>query len=443
MPRKELIKDPEKILLSDQDEIQQVLGHPPGWMLRWGISVVFVVIALFFLLAGVVKYPDVVVAPVQITTENPPVLLVSRVEGRVIKLLVEDKESVIKNQLLAEVESTTNGEEADQLEKKLNEVFQGEDVEYVGSMELPNLNELGILQDKYAELKSSLQRMQHFRERNNAGRKIASMQKQLVHLKELNELLQKQSSTLKEELSVAEKSFQKFLKLNKNGAASQLELEEAQKEYLSYQRAFEKQQSDLVNNNLAADRLDLEILELSQQAVDQKNELYLNYLENARKLKADLEGWKQDYQFFSPFEGLVSMEGIWSEGQFIAAGQEIMKVIPPEGSGEILAIASLPAFRSGKVETGMEARLRLDGYPYKEYGVLPGKVDKIALTPASQPTQSGSYRLFIMLPEQMKTTYGKELEFRQQMMGQAHIITHKRSLLTRVFDKILHWKNNI
>ena len=43
----------------------------------------------------------------------------------------------------------------------------------------------------------------------------------------------------------------------------------------------------------------------------------------------------------------------------------------------------------------------------------------------------------------MTTTYNKNLPFKQEMTGSAHIITEDRRLLERILDKIFNvWKNS-
>ena len=41
MPKEILIHKPEDIQLNDQNEIDQILGNPPNWLLRWGIRLNF------------------------------------------------------------------------------------------------------------------------------------------------------------------------------------------------------------------------------------------------------------------------------------------------------------------------------------------------------------------------------------------------------------------
>ncbi len=68
------------------------MGHPPGKILRWGNAIILIAFVLFVLLLWLIKYPDTIPAPVEITTVNPPVTLVSKLTGRIKNLYVRDKD---------------------------------------------------------------------------------------------------------------------------------------------------------------------------------------------------------------------------------------------------------------------------------------------------------------------------------------------------------------
>jgi len=53
----------------------------------------------------IIKYPDLIPATIEITTENPPAILVSKVNGRIKQLNVTNKSKVLKNQVLAVMET--------------------------------------------------------------------------------------------------------------------------------------------------------------------------------------------------------------------------------------------------------------------------------------------------------------------------------------------------
>ena len=89
------IVEPQEITLNtDREDIQQILGHPPGWTLRWGISVVFIAVLIFLIMGWLIKYPDVIEAEVKLVTPSPPVRLFTRTDGKVERIFFQDGEKV-------------------------------------------------------------------------------------------------------------------------------------------------------------------------------------------------------------------------------------------------------------------------------------------------------------------------------------------------------------
>ena len=64
------------------EEVQDILGTPPRWLVRWGTTVIFIVVGLMLYMSWLVSYPDIVPAPIIITTPNFPSPVVSRSAGR-------------------------------------------------------------------------------------------------------------------------------------------------------------------------------------------------------------------------------------------------------------------------------------------------------------------------------------------------------------------------
>ena len=63
-------------------------------------------------------------------------------------------------------------------------------------------------------------------------------------------------------------------------------------------------------------------------------------------------------------------------GTYVAEGQRLATIIP---GGELVVIAELnPATALGRVRTGQTARLRLDGFPWAQYGTLEAHVLRVA-----------------------------------------------------------------
>jgi len=63
-------------------------------------------------------------------------------------------------------------------------------------------------------------------------------------------------------------------------------------------------------------------------------------------------------------------------GAHINEGQQLGVILPP---GEVQVIAEFqPAAALGKLHPGQRAAVRLDGYPWAQYGTLPAEVARVA-----------------------------------------------------------------
>ena len=74
--------------------MQEILGTPPAWLIRWGTTIVFFVVIGIIAVSWFVKYPDIIQSQIMITTPNLPTGVVTRSSGYLSKLLVEDGEMV-------------------------------------------------------------------------------------------------------------------------------------------------------------------------------------------------------------------------------------------------------------------------------------------------------------------------------------------------------------
>ena len=82
------------------EDVQEILGAPPGWLVRWGTSVVLFAFAMLLSVAGLMEYPDVTKAKIEITTAVPPVDVVARADGYLDRLFVVEKGKVAQHQSL-------------------------------------------------------------------------------------------------------------------------------------------------------------------------------------------------------------------------------------------------------------------------------------------------------------------------------------------------------
>jgi len=90
------------------EEVQEILTRIPHWMIRWGNLVILALLLSLFLVSWMVKYPDLIQTEIIVTTALPPEKLVAKSAGRFEKILVSDRQQILKNTPLAIIENTAN-----------------------------------------------------------------------------------------------------------------------------------------------------------------------------------------------------------------------------------------------------------------------------------------------------------------------------------------------
>ena len=83
------------------EEVQELLSRPPKWLLRWGITVVLLVLAVVFAGSWIVHYPDLVRASFKLTSANTPKAVLTRTDGKLVRLFVQEGQSVQAGAVLA------------------------------------------------------------------------------------------------------------------------------------------------------------------------------------------------------------------------------------------------------------------------------------------------------------------------------------------------------
>ena len=426
-----ITQNPADIRLNDQHEIDQILGNPPNWLLHWGISLVFIAAIVFSLLAWWIKYPDVLTAEVQILTENPTIRVIPLASGQLAELLVANQEAVQKDQLLAAIDNPVTRLDIIRLETFLAQLEQTNGPKAFQNLSIPEAMTLGSMQSSYANLIAQIADYQHFLKQTNSTQKVKSLQHQINHLDALNNTLEKQQKTLGKEVNIAFKNYQRNDQLNREGIISDQDLEVIETSYLQYQRQLDNFESQMINNRVGIEQLETQQLDLKQSRTDANSNKQLAIQESYQNLKSQIANWKQTFLITAPITGKINLTKIWSQQQFVKNGEELFSIVPDKGSEPIIAKALLPLDNAGKVKVGQAVNIRLNGFPYQEYGIIKSSVQHIALVP-----QENFYTLELLMPNKLLTTYDKVIPFQQEMNGMADIITEDRRILERIFDRV-------
>lgn len=431
MEEAELKKAASEIKLREDFDLLQIMGHPPGWLLYWGMVIVLVVTVGLLALSWMIKYPDVIPARITLTTQNPPVRVVARSNGKIAELVVADGIEVQAGQNLIVLDNNAEKKSIDQLENFLKNIDQKNIP--LAQITPPKNLQLGDLESIYANFVRQWSAYRFDLNIATVDKKTTIIQRQIGQVQALNQALEQQENTLKEMLVVADKKRTRQKKLLADGSVSMEAVEIAEEAYLAARGKLEGLQNQLISNNIKIEELELSVLDFNE---DKKNTDYdqsLGVKEGIAGLKEAIREWKRKFIITAPISGKIATTRLLASQQFVQENETILTIVPPSTNEKLIGRALLPRRGAGKITAGMPAKIRLDGFPYQEFGAVKASVAQVSLIPEAD----GQYLVMIDMPKEMLTTYEKKIPFRQEMQGTANIITKERRIITRIFDKVL------
>ncbi len=413
------------------EEIQDILGQVPHWIIRWGTTVVLFTVLVILAGSYLFRYPDIRRAPILVTTENPPATLVARTDGQIENFFVRDSQFVEINSHLALIENPASYSDVISLRFDMEEIRTT--IATLGREDfIPLHNEytLGEIQSVYAEFVSKYQDYYQFLELDYHAKTIRSKNEEIRRYQQYSNRLRSQGRILFQDFQLASRQYGRDSTIFAKGLSSPADLERAQQEKLKKQLAYEESNGRLSETEIQLSQLNQEVLDLELRAQEEREQKQSYVREAFEKLVAEIDIWEQKYLLVAPIDGIITFPGYWSENQNVRTGDKILTIVPAD-QGEIIGKINLPVEGSGKVKPGQRVNIQFANYPHLEYGMVRGVISNISLVPYDQ-----QYAVEVELPEGLVTYYGKEIPFNQEMIGRAEIITEDRRLVERIMSPI-------
>lgn len=406
------------------EDVQDILTKIPHWIIRWGSLVVLIILLLLFLVSWMVKYPDIITTEITITTQIPPEKLVAKTSGKIQAILIDDKEIVYENTPLAVIENAANYKAVFLLKSITDTIslsnskfpFEKLQAAQLGEIE----NNFAMFQKEYIASELNKQ-LQPYKVESSAQSFEAKQ------LRERLQLLEGQKEINQSELQLLKTDVERYEKLFKKGVISAQEIEKQRLIYLQAEKNYKSVLSSISQLKSSINELNRS----SKTTVINESTTSINLersvMQSFYQLKKAIKDWELNYVFRSSVKGTVSFLQIWSENQTINTGENMFAIIPSTEKGYIGKVKA-KAQNSGKLKIGQKVNIRLANYPDREFGVIEGKLKTISLT----PDKEGNLLLDIELPNGLKTSYKKQINFQQEMTGTADIITEDLRLLERL-----------
>lgn len=418
-------------------EAQEILGRIPSWIVRWGVTVIFVIFAGILLGCYFIKYPDTVEAPVEITTLNPPADLVSRYDGLIDSIYVMDGQSVDQGTLVAVLRNAADWRDVGTLTENLAVAEPGPGM--AAEAWLEGDYNLGELQSSFADLQSKCRDYRHYLETDIIARKQQLLREQIAKNREYYAKLEHQRTLLAKDLDYQRTIHDRDSLLYAENVISAADFEGSSQNLLAKQNSAAGFDATLTSTELQIIQNEQQLVELTLQRENEIAEYERSIAQSRQQLLAQVAQWKQQYVLEAPAPGRVTLVSYWSENQHVGVGDKLASIVP-DGKTEVIGRVQVPTAGFGKVKVGQMVNVKLNGYPYMEFGVLKGQIRSLSAVPEQMQTQSGTTAVYIaevVFPDGMRTSYKKELPMIQQMDGTAEIITEDMRLISRFVQPIV------
>ena len=409
------------------EEVQEILSYVPNWMIRWGNTLLFILVLMLLFISWFVKYPDVISTEVMITTTIPPEKIYAKTNGQIETLLKNDGDAIQKNETIAVIENSANYKDVFLLKSILDTLLVDVHNFSFPLNSMPPLV-LGDVTTSYATFENNYSEYFLNIELNPYKNKSFANRFSLIEAKGRFQVLKSQKELNLKELKFRRKDVVRQKILFDKGVISAKEYEQKQIEILQAEKSYKSLESsisqtrELINNS----QKDLKSTSIEKTMNDSR--LLKKTIQSYYQLKKSIKDWEKQFVLKSSIKGNVSFLSFWSENQTVKTGDLVFTIIPANNSSYVGKI-NAPAANSGKIKIKQRVQIKLASFPSDEFGEINGSVKTISII----PDEKGNYLIDVELPEELITTYGKTIEFKHEMKGTAEIITEDLRLIERFF----------
>lgn len=416
------------------EEVQDIIERmPTRFGTRITILIVFIIVLILFF-GWKVRYPDVVSGQVTINASQAPLKLIASGSGKLQLQNIKSQDYITENQIIALLENPADLDDVNDISLLINKIhFPTDSASAIYNM-LPKEISLGELSTNYFGFLNALKQIADYQDNHVYDQQTTAFKKLLLQQQKVLTVSRNRAKIGMEGQKLYQRFYDRDSALLLNRAISKAEFEVTKIKVVTSKDQYQSTLRDIANAEEQLSQTESKIQEIAILKTEKERQLHLDLLTAYTDFTERIKAWKQKYLFISPFNGRVQFLKFWNNNQFIQAGDPVFTIVPKQEKlyGQVI----LPAVGAGKVKTGQEVIVKLEDYPYLEYGSVKGKVGSISLTTNAIKTAQGeaeTYLVTISFPDELKTNYGTKLDVKYEVKGSADIITNDRRLIQRFF----------
>ncbi len=412
------------------EEVQEILTAVPNWMIRWGNTVILILLFIVLLMSWFIKYPDIINTKIIVTTEIPPEKIFANASGKFDFFLVKDNELVVKDRPLAIIENSANYKDVLYL-KSVMDSLKIETKNFYFPIENMPLLFLGDIETSYANFESNYVDLLLYKKLQPYSNEFVANKKSVNETKKRLQMQKNQLSIFKKEMDLKKIDLKRSKMLFEKGIFSKQQIEQKELEFLQKKRSYHDMKSSMSNLKESLSNSSKSLKGNEIKKIQEENSLLRKTIQSYYQLKKAIKDWELRYVLKASFDGKVSLLNVYNKTQTVKQGDLVFTIIPNKSLSYVGKIKA-PVLNSGKIKIGQRVNIKLENYPDQEFGMLNGIIKKISLI----SDEEGNYLIDVSFPNNLKTTYNKNLVFKQEMQGTAEIVTEDLRLIERFFYQI-------
>ena len=413
------------------EEIQEILGTPPGWILRFGTLIFLIVIVILIWLSYWIQYPDVVVSEIIVSFNDPPSKLISTKSGYLNKLHVVHNQKVKKGQLLISYNSEANYQDVLSLYEKLLQVKQTNQSSIL-SLSFSENYSIGELQkylfqflDKQNQYSLRVKGISEVTNKSDKQKQISSLENGIEYSTNLRDNLAVQIENTQIQL----KNEEAMVKMDK---LSQSELNKTRDKLTVLSSNLNATEAEIKDKQFKISNLKSDLVNLSVSS-EKGREVALSEMNAAFvQFKSNVSQWISSHLIISPTDGMVQVTNKFlKSGQYVNKDEPLLIIIPPQ-SNKMKGIMNVPFNESGNIKRNQLVLVRLNSYPSSKYGIIEGKVASSSSIALEEDGKLVS-PVTVYFENGLVTTTGYRVSTKKELSGMARIITQNKRFIQRLF----------
>lgn len=410
-------------------EFNEIISRKPGFFSDWALFLIAAILLLIIAASWFIRYPETVATKAILTGTNAPKEIIPKQDGKLVKLLTKNNDSVKQGDILGWIESGASHAQVIQLSDQLNTaaVFLHQNkMERIEKLFENNYNSLGELQSSYQQFYVAYQQFNDYLINGFYLQKKQRLYEDLSWLIKMNNNIDEQKKLQLQDLTLSEESYKVNESLLKDKVISQADFRTEKSKFIGKQLSIPQMNASILANETQQRDKQKEISELEHNISIQK-QIFEQALQTLQSL---VNEWMKKYFLIAPVTGKIVLSIPLQENQYLHEGKTLGFVNPYNTL--FYAELILPQNNFGKIEIGQQVQLRLDAYPYSEFGFVKGKIQYISAI----ATDSG-FLAYVQLNNGLATNQHKELQYKNGLKADALVITKDMRLLQRLYYKTI------